>query len=84
MQDKVRRGLTAVWLLIGVLYLTPTVQAIDVSINGVPLFAVWATILAPLLLILLYGFNSYREIKLDKRTEHEEQTRGGGAAAGGE
>lgn len=80
MADTVRLGLNAVWVVLAVLYLTPLMQGVGLSFGNVPFFAIWATIVGPLLMVALYAINSYRRIEEDKTVERGEAT----AAAGGE
>jgi 4-hydroxybenzoate polyprenyltransferase len=75
-------ALNIAWVGIGLLYLTPVLQGIETTIGGVPFFAIWATIVGPLLMVALYGINSYARIKADKTTEQRETAAGGGTAGG--
>jgi hypothetical protein len=75
-------ALNIAWVGIGLLYLTPIFQGVETSIGGVPFFTIWATIVGPLLMVLLYGINSYLRIQADKTTERSEGAAAANTAGG--
>jgi 4-hydroxybenzoate polyprenyltransferase len=72
------------WLVLGILYLSPLLQGVGFSFGNVPFFALWATVIGPILMIALYAINSYLRIEADKTTERGESAATGANTTGGE
>lgn len=46
-------------------------EAMRFEVLDWPFFILWAVIIAPAIVMLIFGYNAYRNVQIDKQLEHE-------------